>query len=76
MEGEAFQYGAGENTYRYHNLASFGDEETICACERWTETSKAMVAQEPEEGGVPVPPEAASCWHDLFSRDLHCDGGR
>jgi hypothetical protein len=38
------------------NLATFGDEGTIYACEPWTENSNAIVAQEPDEGGLP--PEA------------------
>ena len=46
------------------NLATFGDEGTIYACEPWTENSNAMVAQEPDEGGVP--PEAANAGMTYF----------
>jgi hypothetical protein len=46
------------------NLASFSHEDTIYACEPWTENSNAMVALEPDEGGVP--PEAASAGMTYF----------
>jgi hypothetical protein len=46
------------------NLASCDAEATIYACEPWTETSKAMVAREPDEGGVP--PEAAQAGMSYF----------
>jgi hypothetical protein len=46
------------------NLATFGDEGTIYACEPWTENSNAMVAQEPDEGGLPA--EAASAGMTYF----------
>jgi len=40
------------------SLASFDDELTIYATEPWTENSNALVALEPEEGGLP--PEVAN----------------
>ena len=41
------------------SLASYDDELTIVAVEPWTENSNALVAYEPEEGGLPPEPANA-----------------
>jgi hypothetical protein len=49
-------------------LAELDDEDTIYACEPWTEDSDAMVAREQEPAQVPfgVPPEAVEAGMTYF----------
>ncbi|MEN3951235.1 hypothetical protein [Iodidimonas sp. SYSU 1G8] len=45
-------------------LSEFDSEDTIYASEPWTEDSDAMVAREPDQGGVP--PEASDAGMKYF----------
>jgi hypothetical protein len=48
-------------------LAELDDEDTIYACEPWTEDSDAMVLRDDEESlAVWVPPEAAEAGMEYF----------
>jgi hypothetical protein len=37
-----------------HRLSELDNEDTIYASEPWVEQSEAMVAREPDEGGLPL----------------------
>ena len=45
-------------------LSEFDEYDTIYAAEPWTEDSRAMVATEPESGGLP--PEAVEAGFEYF----------
>ena len=46
------------------DLAAYDDELTIYACKPWSCDSVAIVAREPDAGGLP--PEAVSCGAEYF----------